>query len=51
MSTTVQIDDDVLEAARQIAAADGRSLGRVLSDLARRALKPATVRPGGGFPT
>ena len=51
MRTTLQIDDDVLEAARQIAAADGRSLGRVLSDLARRALKPATVRPGGGFPT
>ena len=51
MRTPVQIDADVLEAARQIAAAEGRSLGRVLSDLARRALKPATVRPGGGFPT
>ncbi len=51
MRTTVQIDDDVLEAARQIAAADGRPLGRVISDLARRALKPVTVRPGGGFPT
>jgi hypothetical protein len=49
--TTVQIDDDVLEAARQIAAVDGRSLGRVISDLARRALMPATVRSGGGFPT
>ena len=29
--TTVQIDDDVLEAARQIAAVDGRSLGRVFT--------------------
>ena len=51
MRTTVQIDGDVLEAARRIAAADGRSLGRVLSDLARRALKPAALRPGAGFPT
>ena len=30
---------------------DGRSLGRVICDLARRALMPATVRSGGGFLT
>ena len=50
MRTTLQIDDDVMESARQIAAADGRSVGAVISALARRALQPTAIRPGGGFP-
>lgn len=43
MRTTVNIDDDVLEDARQIAAAEGRSVGAVLSSLARRALAPTPI--------
>lgn len=49
----MEIDDDVLEAVRSLARARGHSRGRVLSDLARRALTPPT-RGGtgfGGFPT
>jgi hypothetical protein len=40
MRTTVAIDDDVLEAARSLAHAEQRSVGDVLSDLARRGLAP-----------
>lgn len=40
MRTTVDLDDDVLAAARAIAAAERRSLGRVLSELARTGLSP-----------
>ncbi len=38
MRTTLAIDDDVLEAAKAIAQQQHRSLGEVVSDLARRAL-------------
>ena len=53
MRTTLAIDDDVLAAARKLAAAQDRSLGQVVSDLMRRGL---SVRTGyqtdkGGFPT
>lgn len=50
MRTTLQVDDDVLDAARQIAAADGRSVGAVISDLARRSLRPAGIRRTRGMP-
>ena len=40
MRTTLEIDDDVLQAAKEIAASRGTSTGRVLSDLARKALEP-----------
>jgi len=49
--TTLQIDNDVLEAAKEIAAADGRNIGAVISDLARRALRPTPMSSGAGFPT
>ena len=39
MRTTVTIDDDVLAAARALAARKGVSVGRVLSDLARRGIR------------
>ncbi len=42
MRTTVKIDDDVLQAARQLADAKGQSLGQTLSELARASL----TRPG-----
>lgn len=43
MRTTLDIDDDLLLAAREIAARDRRSLGHVISALAREALR----RPAG----
>ena len=43
MRTTVDLDDDVLAAARALAAAERRSLGKVLSDLVRRGLAPRPV--------
>lgn len=39
MRTTLSIDDDVLLAAKAIASQQGRSLGEVVSELARRSLK------------
>jgi hypothetical protein len=38
MRTTVNIDDDVMRSARQLADSSGESLGQVLSRLARAAL-------------
>ncbi len=49
MRTTLAIDDDVLAAAKAIADQEHRSVGAVLSDLARRALrrpKPSAMRNG-----
>lgn len=53
MRTTLDLDDDVLEAARSLARAQGRSVGAVLSDLARKGLSPAVrgEEGPGGFPT
>ena len=50
--TTVNVDDDVLEAARSIARAEGRGVGAVISELARRGLTPARTRVDAedGFP-
>jgi hypothetical protein len=44
MRTTLNLDDDVLEAARAIAHVERRSVGMVLSDLARRGLVPHAPR-------
>jgi predicted CopG family antitoxin len=41
MRTTLVIDDDVLSAAKEMAAIENKSLGEVISSLARRALVPA----------
>ena len=38
MRTTVNIDDDVFFAAKEIAQRDNVALGRVISDWARRSL-------------
>jgi hypothetical protein len=49
MRTTLAIDDDVLRAAKAMARQQDRSLGAVISDLARRALErpaPNGVRNG-----
>lgn len=41
MRTTLSIDDDVLAAAKALAAQQNKTLGEVVSELARRALVPA----------
>lgn len=38
--TTLEIDDDVLQAAKDLAANRGTTAGKVLSELARKALEP-----------
>jgi hypothetical protein len=50
MRTTLDIDDDVLAAARELAASERRSLGAVISELARRGLMPAGVEPDDVLP-
>lgn len=45
MRTTLAIDDDVLAAAKEMAATENKSLGEVISSLARTALQPAPSRP------
>ena len=39
MRTTVDIEDDVLQAARELAENRGTTLGKVLSELVRKALR------------
>ena len=49
MRTTLQVDDDVFQAAKTLARSQRRSIGKVLSELARRGLQPAgkqTVHQG-----
>lgn len=46
MRTTLDIDEDVLAAAKELARAEGKTMGEVISDLARKGL----TSPGGaGF--
>lgn len=49
MRTTLNLDPDVLNAAKRLAAASSRSLGEVVSELARRSLEspPPTKRVRG----
>ncbi len=45
MRTTLAIDDDVLAAAREMASSEQKSVGEVISTLARQAMRPtAPVR-------
>lgn len=51
MRTTLQLDNDVLEAARSLAKTEKKSLGEVVSDLARKGLgAPTESRGEQGFP-
>lgn len=63
MRTTLTLDDDVLAAARSLAAQQGKTVGEVISALSRQALQPRAARqrlrngvpllpapPGGGGP-
>jgi hypothetical protein len=49
--TTLDIDDDVLQAVKELAEARGVTAGQALSTLARQALTPdRTVRTRNGIP-
>lgn len=54
MRTTLNLDPDVLNAARHLAGRQRRSLGEVVSDLARKGLRGVTDRVAppnrNGFP-
>lgn len=50
MRTTLSLDDDVVAAARELADAQKRSLGSVISELARRGLTPSKVDASGVLP-
>ena len=41
MRTTLDIDDDLLQAAKELAEARRTTAGRVISDLLRKALEPS----------
>ena len=46
MRTTLTIDDDVLAAAKGLAARQHKTVGEVISALARQALRPAKASRG-----
>ncbi len=52
MRTTLDIEDDILQAAKELAVHQHTTAGRILSDLARKGLQPksdetkSTVRNG-----
>lgn len=48
MRTTINLDEDVLLAAKQRARREGRSVGEVISELARQALTGHTPERSGG---
>ncbi|MDQ3660527.1 MAG: antitoxin [Actinomycetota bacterium] len=50
MRTTLSIDDDVLAAARSLAASQGVSVGQAISRLARRGLARPTLLKDEGPP-
>lgn len=52
MRTTIQIDDDVFQHAKHLAAAQARPLGAVVSELMRKGIKrsQAKLKTRNGFP-
>ena len=51
MRTTLDIDEDVLNAAKELAAARKTTTGQVLSELARKGLQPSgSTRVRNGVP-
>ena len=53
MRTTLNLDDDVIDAARSLANSEHRSLGQVISDLVRSGLAPRELpdaASANGFP-
>lgn len=51
MRTTLDLDPDILQAAKELAATKGSTVGKVISDLARKALEaPRAARVRNGVP-
>jgi hypothetical protein len=51
MRTTLDLDEDVLQAAKELAAARGSTAGKIVSELVRKALAPPeTGRVRNGVP-
>lgn len=46
MRTTLDIDDDILQAAKELARTEKKSAGQVISELARRGLTQSGPCPG-----
>ena len=51
MRTTFDIEDDVLQAAKELAQRGGTTAGQVISTLARRGLASGPVKPRRASPT
>ena len=45
MRTTLDIEEDILQAVKELAEFKGQTAGKVLSDLARKALTPTGPAP------
>ena len=50
MRTTLDIDDDVLAAAKEVAKRERSTAGRIVSDLMREALRTRASLPAAGAP-
>jgi hypothetical protein len=50
MRTTLDIDDDVLRATKELARREKKTVGKVISELARRALGAAPGEPAARRP-
>jgi hypothetical protein len=46
MRTTLDIDDDLLQASKEIAQLRGKTTGQVVSELLRKALQPEPFKRG-----
>jgi hypothetical protein len=46
MRTTLEIDDDILGAAKELAAREKKTAGKVISELARRGIHGTRGKPG-----
>ena len=49
MRTTLVIDDDILTAAKAIARQKNQTVGKVISELARRSLQPPAAWPSAAW--
>jgi hypothetical protein len=50
MRTTLDIDEDVLIAAKELARRNGKTAGMIISELSRRALSGTPASQGSGQP-
>jgi putative antitoxin of VapBC-like toxin-antitoxin system len=51
MRTTLDIDEDVLQAAKEIGAMRGKSAGQIISEMARKAMmSPSSATERNGVP-